>query len=95
LARISWVSPEQIGQRQVLMSQSIRDGSGLPVAAGRGAWARGYPCPSPDVRLGHRARGSLGCRRRFAILASLGGIRRLSGTGSPSPEFRPVGASAN
>ena len=45
--------------------------------------------PSPAVRLGPRALGSLGCRRRFAIMASLGGIRRLSGHGRPLAEFRP------
>ena len=45
--------------------------------------------PSPDVRCGHPALRSLGCRRRFAILASLVGIRRLPGHGQPLAEFMP------
>jgi len=40
--------------------------------------------PSPDVRLGPPGFGSLGCRLRFAILASLVDIRRLPGMGSPA-----------
>jgi len=39
--------------------------------------------PLPDVHLGLPGLGSLGCRLRFAILASLGDIRRLRGVGSP------------
>jgi hypothetical protein len=43
--------------------------------------------PSPDVRLGPRGLGSLECRRRFAIVAPLGVIRRLPGHGQPLAEF--------
>ena len=45
--------------------------------------------PSPDVRLGPRGLGSLGCRRRFAIVAALGGLRRLPGHGQPLAAFVP------
>jgi hypothetical protein len=48
-------------------------------------WAAG--APSPVVHLGHQGLGSLGCRRRFAILAALGGIRRLPGHRQPLAEF--------
>ena len=44
LARISWVSPEQIGQRQVLMGESIRQ----RLTACRGLWLarrEGLPVP--------------------------------------------------
>jgi len=40
--------------------------------------------PGPDVRGCRRGIRSLGCRRRCAILAALGGIRRPRGMGSPS-----------
>ena len=51
------------------------------------------PGPSPDVRSGHPAPHSLGCRRRCAILAALVGIRRLSGHGRPLTS-RDLGARA-
>ena len=59
-------------------------------AAGCGwlVWRReAAGAPSPDVRGGHPARRSLGCRRRFAIVAPLGVIRRLPGHGQPLAEF--------
>ena len=54
------------------------------------AWLGAARAPSPDVRVGHPARRSLECRRRFAIVAALGGIRRLPGPGQPLAEFVPV-----
>ena len=39
--------------------------------------------PPPDVRSGHPAPHSLGCRRRFGLQPALVGIRRLSGRGRP------------
>ena len=46
----------------------------------------GLPMPrEPDVRSGHPALRSLGCRLRCAILAALVCIRRLSGHGQPRP----------
>jgi hypothetical protein len=72
-------------------------GQGCPrPVAGRGAARRGggdvnwqvrvAHAPSPDVRYGHPALRSLGCRRRCAILAALVCIRRLSGHGQPRPD---------
>ena len=41
---------------------------------------------SPDVRYGHPARRSLGGNLAFAILAALGFLRRLRGTGNPGAD---------
>jgi hypothetical protein len=58
-----------------------------------GRWARlgAASTPSPDVRDGHPARHSLGCRLRFAILAPLDGIRRLPGHWQPLAGARAIG----
>jgi hypothetical protein len=69
LARISWVSPEQIGQRQVLMAESIRHGPGSA---------------SPEFRLHesrHRVSGADG-RTAYAVTLSgsfSGSRHRVSG----------------
>jgi len=52
--------------------------------------ARGCPCPVAGRSRMPSWHRSLGCRLRFAILAALVGIRRLQGTGSPSPSSCPL-----
>ncbi|MFM1904140.1 MAG: hypothetical protein RLZZ440_2040 [Planctomycetota bacterium] len=88
------------GERGCVSSVNVRDLAGFrhprrrgyarrrpgSVAARSGVnWKVGAThAPLPDVHFGHRALRSLGCRRRFAILASLVRIRRLRATGDPA-----------
>jgi hypothetical protein len=92
LARISWVSPEQIGQRQVLMAESIRHGSGSA---------------SPEFRLHesrHRVSGADG-RTAYAVTlsgSSSGSRHRVSDADPTKPPggggsvclLRPPGVSS-
>jgi len=91
-------NPDQTTIKKCLKPAQL-SGTQLAKPAFRGGrlvnWQVGIThAPSPDVRCGHPALRSLGCRHRSAILAALVCIRRLSGRGQSRPHSGQEGPEA-